>query len=254
MVPYVLAAIGEERHRDGDLQLAWDLLHGWDAVLDAGSAAAALYEVVLHRWLANAFRPRLGDDLFSSWVDQSSSALLAGLRLLEAPDAYWLAPAAGRDGDGAALRDDVLRRCVREALAELRKRLGNDAGQWRWGRLHTIYFIHGAARTPELGRLFNVGPIEMPGDGFTVNNTAQNFRFSHRQIATASYRQIVDLADPDASLSMHTIGQSGQPESPHYADFAPLWARGEYHPMPFTRAAIERAAEATLRLLPSVND
>jgi penicillin amidase len=248
VVPYILAALAVDNDRDS--ALAAELLHNWDAVLDADSAPAALYEVVLHRWFANVFRPRLGD-LFPHYIDQSSAVLLAALRQLEQPDAFWLTPAAGSNGsDPAALRDRVLRRCVREALAELRQRCGDDPTAWRWGRLHSILFVHGAARTPELKRLFNVGPFEMPGDGFTPNNTGQNFRFSYRQVAVASYRQVVDLGNPDASLSIHTIGQSGQPESPHYADFAPLWARGEYHPMLFTRAAIDAHAEATLMLQP----
>jgi penicillin amidase len=248
LVPYVLAAV--EGSNDRDDSLAADLLQRWNHVLDSGSAAAALYEVILHRWFANAFRPRLGD-LFPHYIDQSSQVMLAALRVLEQPDSFWLAPAAETTGgDAAALRDVVLRRCVREAVAELRQRLGDDPKAWRWGKLHTVYFTHGAARTPELKRLLNVGPFEMPGDGFTPNNTGQNFRFSYRQVAAASYRQVVDLGNPDASLSVHTIGQSGQPESPHYADYAPLWARGAYHPMLFTRAAVEQAAEATLTLQP----
>src|SRR5574341_2394214 len=228
LIPHVLAAIGESR--EADEQLAAGLLRQWNGVLDSCSVAAALYEVILHRWLANAFRPRLGE-LFAHYIDQSSQVLLAALRLVEQPDAFWLATAAGAAEDNAAaLRNTVLRRCVREAVAELRQRFGDDSQAWRWGRLHTVYFAHGAARTPELRRLLNVGPFEMPGDGFTPNNTGQNFRFSYRQVAVASYRQVVDLGNPDASLSIHTIGQKGQPESPHYADYAPLWARGEYHP------------------------
>jgi penicillin G amidase len=249
LVPYVLAAITAAADRDE--RIAAPLLRQWDGRLDTTSAAAALYEVILHRWFANAFRPRLGA-LFPHYIDQSSHVLLAALRLVEQPDAYWLAPAAGTgDADAAELRDIVLRRCVREAVAELRQRLGDDPTAWRWGRLHTVYFAHGAARTPELKRLLNVGPFEMGGDGFTPNNTGQNFRFSYRQVAVASYRQVVDLGNPDASLSIHTIGQSGQPESPHYADYAPLWARGAYHPMLFTRAAVEHAAAATLTLQPA---
>jgi len=248
IVPHILAALDGEEGRDARLAAA--LLRDWDCVLDAGSAAAAVYEVILHRWFANAFRPRLGH-LFPHYIDQSGNVLLATMRLLDHPDTFWLAPAAGNgSADPAASRDATLRRCVHEAIAELRQRLGDDPQAWRWGRLHTIYFTHGAARTTELKRLLNVGPFEMPGDGFTPNNTGQNFRFSYRQVAVASYRQVVDLGNPDASLSVHTIGQSGQPESPHYADYAPLWARGDYHPMLFTRAEIEHASEGTLTLTP----
>ena len=249
IVPFVLGAIEDDPEPGTAHEIAGGLLRGWNGVLDAGSAAAALYEVILQRWFTNAFRPRLGD-LFPHYIDQSGSVLLAAIRLLERPDPFWLAPAAGRDGDAATLRDLVVRRSVREAVAELKERLGDDPSTWRWGRLHTIYFVHGAARTPALKRLFNVGPYEMPGDGFTPNNTGHNLRFSYRQVALASYRQVVDLGSPDDSLAVHPIGQSGQPESPHYADFAPLWALGNYHPMLFTQAAVTAAAAATLTLRP----
>jgi len=51
-------------------------------------------------------------------------------------------------------------------------------------------------------------------------------------------------------VGTHTVGQSGHPASPHFADLLELWARGDHHPMPFTRAAVEAAGESTLRLLP----
>ena len=66
----------------------------------------------------------------------------------------------------------------------------------------------------------------------------------------ASYRQILDTADWDRSLVIHTTGQSGLPFSRHYRDFAGLWARGEYVPLLFSRARIEDAAEGRLTLAP----
>ena len=65
-----------------------------------------------------------------------------------------------------------------------------------------------------------------------------------------SWRQIVDLSDPDAALGVLPTGQSGNPESPHWNDQAELWASGRHHPMPFTRAAVERERGSTLRLTP----
>ena len=43
----------------------------------------------------------------------------------------------------------------------------------------------------------------------------------------AQVRQIVDLADPQASLFIHSGGQSGHPLSPHHRDFSAAWARGD---------------------------
>jgi penicillin amidase len=65
-----------------------------------------------------------------------------------------------------------------------------------------------------------------------------------------SWRQVLDLSDWDASIGTHTVGQSGNPASPHFADLLPLWAKGEHHPMPFSREAVERHAASTLRLAP----
>ncbi len=43
-----------------------------------------------------------------------------------------------------------------------------------------------------------------------------------RCIAGASFRMVVDLADPDRSICVNAPGQSGDPRSPHYGDLAPL--------------------------------
>jgi penicillin amidase len=48
----------------------------------------------------------------------------------------------------------------------------------------------------------------------------------------------------------NTPGESGDPRSPHYADLAADWAAGKYHPMPFTRRAVEAATTERTRLIP----
>jgi len=47
------------------------------------------------------------------------------------------------------------------------------------------------------------------------------------------------------------VGQSGNPASSHWNDFVEPWSKGEYHPLPFTRAAVERHAEHRLGLEPA---
>ena len=36
-------------------------------------------------------------------------------------------------------------------------------------------------------------------------------------------------------------GESGDPASPHYSDLLEPWAAGRYHPLPYTRKAVEAA-------------
>ena len=45
-------------------------------------------------------------------------------------------------------------------------------------------------------------------------------------------------------------GESGDPDSSHYSDLLDDWASGRYHPMPFTRSAVEAAAAEHLWLVP----
>jgi penicillin G amidase len=65
-----------------------------------------------------------------------------------------------------------------------------------------------------------------------------------------SWRVVVDLANLDASLAVLTTGQSGNPASPHWNDQSDLWASGRLRACPFSRPAVEAAAEHTLLLVP----
>lgn len=230
-----------------DEQIAHDLLAQWDFKLDADSPGAAVYETTMRRCFFLLFRKKMGDELFANYLESSRAPVVALLDLLANPDPYWF----GEFGpDPVSGRDALLRQALQEGVADCREKMGEDPTEWRWGRLHTMYLAHGASRTKALKQLFDIGPFEMPGDIHTVNNTGASFRFGHRQVACASYRQIVDLANFDNSLMVHIQGQSGQPESPHFSDLALLYTRGEYHPMLFTREAIETNAEARLTLTP----
>ena len=45
-------------------------------------------------------------------------------------------------------------------------------------------------------------------------------------------------------------GQSGQPGSPHYADLLPLWEKGEYFPLAFSRKKVDEVTRHRLVLKP----
>jgi penicillin amidase len=47
-------------------------------------------------------------------------------------------------------------------------------------------------------------------------------------------------------------GESGNPGSRHYDDLVEPWAKGEYHPMPFSRQAVEAVTEERVVLNPAL--
>ena len=134
------------------------------------------------------------------------------------------------------------------ALDELTTAMGEDMTSWAWGAIHRVRFAGRLAGIPDLAELFTGGECPLGGDEQTVNQGMfEPGSIDYRAVIVASWRQIIDLSDLDASVGTHTVGQSGNPASPHFNDLFPLWSTGRYHPLPFTRSAVE--AQTATRLL-----
>jgi penicillin G amidase len=139
---------------------------------------------------------------------------------------------------------------LENARENLRNRYGND---WRWGEAHVARHRHRPfTRDERLARFFDIR-VPSAGDGYTVNAGAMDFASDSEPFANRhapSLRAISDLADPQASVFIHSGGQSGHPLSPHYRDFAAPWARGEALPMVTERRRLEAAGVRRLVLEP----
>ena len=124
---------------------------------------------------------------------------------------------------------------------------------WSWGAIHRVRFVGQIGeRVPDLAELFTGGEAPHGGDEQTINQGIfEPGAGTYDTVVVASWREIIDLFDLDASLGTHTVGQSGNPASPHYNDLFPLWSTGRHHPLPFTRRAVEAETETTLNLVPS---
>ena len=216
------------------------LLQGWDGSMDKDSAAAALYEVWSSKALrAAVLKATLGDER-ARLADGGSPERV--LMLLEKPDG-WLTPQQ---------RDTLLVSSLTPALEELKARLGADMAQWKWGALHRAEFRHplGAVVDAQTRKKLEVGDWPLSGSGFTP--MATSYRPSDYKLTSgASFRMVLDVGNWDASKAINTPGQSGNPDSPHYRDLAPLWAAGQYMPLVYSRAVVERETLQRIRLQPA---
>jgi len=68
--------------------------------------------------------------------------------------------------------------------------------------------------------------------------------------AAGPFTIIYNSADWDRSRAISAPGQSGWPESAHFADLVKLWSDGEYVPLAFSERAVQANTEATLTLTP----
>jgi penicillin G amidase len=157
---------------------------------------------------------------------------------------------SGAPPPGGGSWGELLGSALEEALDLLERELGPDPGARRWGALHRVRFAHPLARLPGLGAMFVAAEVEIGGDEQTVLQSSVDGRLGFDAVVVPSWRQVVDLSNVDATLAVLCTGQSGNPASPHWSDQTPLWAAGELRPCPFTRPAVEAAAEHRLALVP----
>ena len=147
--------------------------------------------------------------------------------------------------------DQALCNCFSAALKELRQRLGEDPGEWRWGRVHRTTPRHPLSRwlSDEFACQLDPPSLAVHGDGDTP--LASGFTHTTFSACTMSVnRYIHDPSDWSRSLWIVPLGASGHPASRHYADQAQLWADVEYIPQLWEKADIEERAETTQLLEP----
>jgi penicillin amidase len=217
-----------------------NLFKTWDGVLSAEAPAGALYAAWFKELHQEFFLKPLPKKLQASARFFNPRVLFTAL---EKPDSKWFG------ADPKAGRDELLRVTFARAVAALRKKLGDDPKQWAWGKLHTVTLRHPLANLgPAFATALNLGPLPRPGDALTPNNTRYDENFD--QVHGASYRELFDLVDWDKALATSTPGQSGQPGSPHYGDLLPLWQKGEYFPLVFSRPKVEEVTQHRLLLVP----
>ncbi len=245
LTPYLTAVdLPEGYFSDGQR-----LLDGWDFQQGADSAAAAYYNVVWRRLLADTFHDQLPASL---WPDGGDRWFGVVRRLLADGDSAWW-----DDVDTETVtetRDDVLADVLREARDELTMRQSPDTAEWRWGDLHRLYLESstlGQAGPDAVRRLFNRGPWDAAGGSSIVNATSWDAAEGYGVTAAPSMRMVVSLDDLDDSRWINLTGVSGHPFSSHYTDQTDLWARGETLPWAFSRDAVEAAGADTLRLVPA---
>ena len=228
---------------DANVKKGLDLLKAWDARDTEDSAAAAVYEV----WIAN----HLGPVLLKTTAPKAAELIAPEASSISAIVDYLEKPDAALGSDPARERDRVLRDSLGAAVADVADKLGSDASTWRWGRLHVARFDHALMPLADKATAaqMSVGPLAY-GGAANVPRAATYRRSDYHLTAGASFRMVLDVGNWDASRTINTPGQSGDPFSGHYRDLAPLWATGQYVPLLYSRPAVEAATAEAIALTP----
>ncbi len=219
-------------------------LAAWDDRVTTSSPQAALYEVWISHHLGSAVMAEV-----APYMPENDRANISGssseiVELMEHPSERL-----GKSPE--TMRDGIMLSTLSAAFEETQRHLGPDRSTWEWGRLATALFEHPLsawAGEPERS-VMNVGPAPKAGDKDVVGAAAYRSKDFRLQDG-ASFRMVLDVGHWDDSVAVNTPGQSGDWASIHYRDLFPLWLSGEYFPLVYSRAAVEKATELKILLVP----
>jgi len=247
-VRQVLPLLLKTTTADADAQQVLRQLGQWDANMAVEGAEPLIVSAWLRELGRLIYADELGDLFDGAWAHRAR---------------FMYSVLADTDGQGRWCDDintpakescaDLLPRALDLALADLKRRYGDERKQWRWGKAHFALSEHRPfGRQAQLAKFFDVN-VPSPGDPYTIDvgrNTLVNESEPFANRHAASLRAIYDLADLDQSVYIHSTGQSGNLLSPLYQNFAERWARTEYIPMSMKRSDALVDSLGTLKLQP----
>ena len=252
-----------------------DRIRAWGGFCDTASTGCAPYSVFVYHLLRDVFDPRLGatgkDGIARLFVGSERSAEVLIDLLGQPTSRWWDDPSTPT----VETRDQVISEALDQAGADLRAAFG-DPASWTWGTLHTVTFREpslGSSGIGPLEAIFDKGPYPVPGAPEAIDqsyydlsaaypdpyatapepapgNDAAGMRALFQMVAGPSYRLVIDMGDLDGGSIVLTTGQSGVPFDAHYGDLIGDWLSDRDVSLPFTQAAVNRAATQRLTLAP----
>ena len=229
-------------------------LEGWDYQQPRDSAAAALFNVFYRNLVQAMFLDEIGQQFQPD----------AGDRYWQAIRVLWKKQANPWWDDtrtaGSETRNETVQASLIAARNETGSLLGDTPEDWRWGDVHRLPFDLAypplTPQSPSLGdvvieRVFDRGPVGVAGGGSIPNATAWNPVAGYDAVWVPTMRQVVDLADFDASTWVNLTGASGHPFHPNYSDQIDTWVQGRQFIWPYTPEAIAGQTQQTLTLQPA---
>ena len=183
-------------------------LLAWDGILSPDSQEATVFQA-WYLGLSGLIKAETGEDDWHQYPRYFLNAM--------------------QNGDSAC--EALKMTCLEYATVILEQTLAQwDKNIPAWGQLHQATFNHSFLTHTPLAFLSD-RQVPFGGDRFTVNAGRYDPPEGLKMIHGATYRQVVDLSNVEASRYMYPIGQSGHVLSPQYDDLLPLWQKGEYLPM-----------------------
>ena len=235
-----------------NLILAIELLAKWDFVMDKQSQTPTIYAVFFQKLMENIFIDEMGDELFKEYVFIANVPYRKIQELMKKGTSTWWDNVNTAELES---KDDIIRKSLIDAVSELEEKFGANITNWQWRNLHTVTFQHAfGIASPFLGKLLNIGPFPISGDGTTIFNTEYSFAEPYNNKLGPAMRFLYDFSKPDELNFILPSGQSGYFLSDHYSDMTNMWLSGDYIKLNINTSNIDSRGYDLFRLLKEQNN
>ena len=247
ITPFILNAFKDVSVNEKNLKTALSLLRQWDFVMDMKSQTPTIYSEFFQKLMENIFLDEMENELFKEYIFVANVPYRKVRELLDERDSEWW---DNVNTESIETRDDIIRESLVDALNSLETKLGKDIANWQWMELHTVTFKHPFSNSsPMLGKILNIGPFPIGGDGTTVFNTEYSLTKPFENKLGPAFRFIFDFAKPDEVNFILPTGQAGYFMSEHYSDMSELWLDGKYLKVNINISDIENRNYELLKLI-----
>ncbi len=226
----------------------------WDARFDKNSIGASIYST----WQTYMDTNTYGDEQikYQIWGHQFPLKHIESLlNIMKDPTNKWFDNVF--TANTVETRDDIVKTSFKNTIEFLKENYGSDSKDWSLSRVQKVRLAH-----PLFGEAPVIGPIFKSRQNLPFAGSPTSIAFAYcntfpprkyNVTFAATQRDIISFGGPDEMLSVVTGGSSMQLFHPHREDQMKLWADMEYHPMPFSKDAISKAAVDKLTLTPEVD-
>lgn len=221
IAPIMVGALGSKE----DVAFMADALSGWDYVDDPEKTAPAVFQAVYRNFALRVFRDELGEDLTQTmlstwyyWQERLQAMVLEG-------DSPWFDDIG--TSDKKETMADIFYLAAKDAVKELQAKLGEDASDWKWGKLHRLDLVSPIRRSGAGKDLLGSGPRPYAGSGETLHRGIYDFNKPYDVWISASLRMVVDLADDDKVMAVIPGGTAARILHPHAKDQVDPFLSGE---------------------------
>ncbi|MEO8042340.1 MAG: penicillin acylase family protein, partial [Acidobacteriota bacterium] len=133
----------------------------------------------------------------------------------------------------------IIKACDGELATALQTKYGADPAGWTWAAVSKSRFPHPLAMAPMIGGQFATPSVGISGSRETPNVAS-----------FVSMRHIASPGNWDATRHVIPLGQSGNPQSPHFKDQFEMWRTGTPAVFPFTKQAVDAGTQVQWTLRP----